>query len=169
MRGRSTRRGADYSGVGRARGAAWRHHNRCAKKVWAYGPHKNHALCATGSDARPAAPAAAGTACGSNTYPAGAFPACQSGLGVFDLHGNVAEHMNLSIVPAELRPGEWGLTEMKGTWFTFASGGAHPDDCHWREPGVGTGRGCRARGEPPQLSPGVSWYSPYHVAELVQV
>jgi hypothetical protein len=73
--------------------------------------------------------------CGSNTYPAGAFPACRSTLGVFDLHGNAAEHMNMPLIPSDLASrGGLGETEMKGSWFIFSSYEAHPDDCRWRAP-----------------------------------
>jgi sulfatase modifying factor 1 len=120
----------------RARGEASWHHNYAREKVWAYGPEKNNALCATGSLITPGCPGGGWNKCGSNTYPAGAFPACQSRFGVFDQHGNAAEHMNLPIVPADqAERGDGGFTEMKGSWFAFGSIEAHPDDCRWREPG----------------------------------
>ena len=120
----------------RARGEASWYHNFTRKKVWAYGPEKDHALCATGSSITPGCPGGGWNKCGSNTYPAGAFPACQSRFGVFDQHGNAAEHMNLPIVPGDRAArGDGGFTEMKGSWFAFASVEAHPDDCRWREPG----------------------------------
>jgi sulfatase modifying factor 1 len=114
-------------------GAAW-FHNYKREQVWSYGPQKNHALCATGSFKTPGC--VGGFAhCGSNTYPAGAFPACVSPFGVFDLHGNVAEHMNLPILPGDLaRNEEAGYTEMKGSWFAFGTMEAHRDDCRWRAP-----------------------------------
>ncbi len=49
-----------------------------------------------------AATAAAGPRCGSNTFPTGAFPDCRSPLGVYDLHGNAAEHMNLPLEPDQM-------------------------------------------------------------------
>ncbi|MGK4005034.1 SUMF1/EgtB/PvdO family nonheme iron enzyme [Sorangium sp. So ce1036] len=114
--------------------ASW-HHNLLREKVWSYGPEKNHALCGTGSSRTPGCPGGGWDRCGSNTYPAGAFPACRSSLGVFDLHGNVAEHMSLPILPEELaRHGDKGFTEMKGSWFAFASMDVHADDCRWRAP-----------------------------------
>ena len=120
----------------RARGEASWHHNYTREKVWAYGPEKNNALCATGSLITPGCPGGGWNKCGSNTYPAGAFPACQSRFGVFDQHGNAAEHMNLPIVPGDQAGyGDGGFTEMKGSWFAFGSIEAHPDDCRWREPG----------------------------------
>jgi formylglycine-generating enzyme required for sulfatase activity len=73
--------------------------------------------------------------CGSNTYPAGAFPACQSSFGVFDQHGNAAEHMNMPSKPEELGgQGGQGYTEMKGSWFVFSIIEAHEDDCRFRAP-----------------------------------
>jgi len=51
------------------------------------------------------------------------------------LHGNAAEHMNYPMKPDELASlGRYGETEMKGSWFIFASYEAHEDDCHWRAP-----------------------------------
>jgi formylglycine-generating enzyme required for sulfatase activity len=110
-------------------------HNVLRQKVWAYGPKKNHALCATGSPRSPKCNGGGWTTCGSNTYPAGAFPACQSTFGVFDQHGNAAEHMSLPTLPEELasRGGE-GFTEMKGSWFVFSIIEAHEDDCRFRAP-----------------------------------
>ncbi|AUX42885.1 uncharacterized protein SOCE26_043220 [Sorangium cellulosum] len=119
----------------RPRGEASAHHNALREKVWSYGPEKNHALCGTGSSRTPGCPGGGWDRCGSNTYPAGAFPACQSPLGVFDLHGNAAEHMSIPLLPEELaRNGDRGFTEMKGSWFAFASMEVHADDCRWRAP-----------------------------------
>jgi len=42
------------------------------------------------------------TQCGSNTYPAGDFPACHSPLEAYDLNGNAAEHMNLPLNPSQM-------------------------------------------------------------------
>ena len=110
-------------------------HNRDREIVWAYGPTKDHALCATGSFKTPGCPGGGYAWCGSNTYPAGAFPSCVSRFGVYDLHGNAAEHMNLPMHPSELASrGGLGWTEMKGSWFIFSSYEAHPDDCRWRAP-----------------------------------
>jgi formylglycine-generating enzyme required for sulfatase activity len=73
--------------------------------------------------------------CGSNTYPTGAFPACVSPFGVYDQHGNAAEHMSLPMKPQELgNRGGIGWTEMKGSWFIFSAYEAHKDDCRWRAP-----------------------------------
>lgn len=74
-------------------------------------------------------------ACGSNTYPTGAFPDCTSPFGVFDMLGNVAEHMNLPLTPEQLASrGGLGETEMKGSWFAYDGLAPHPDDCRWRAP-----------------------------------
>lgn len=121
---------------GRSREEMERLHNEDRPIVWAYGPTKDHAKCATGSAKTPGCPGGGYDRCGSNTYPAGSFPACVSPFGVYDLHGNVAEHMNLPLRPEELASrGGHGSTEMKGSWFIFASFEAHPDDCRWRAPG----------------------------------
>jgi formylglycine-generating enzyme len=110
-------------------------HNQRREITWAYGPKKNHALCATGSRKSQKCTAGGWRECGSNTYPAGAFPECKSAFGVFDLHGNAAEHMNLPLVAEELASrGGSGKTEMKGSWFIFSRGEAHIDDCRWRAP-----------------------------------
>jgi hypothetical protein len=111
-------------------------HNADRQRVWAYGAVKDHTKCATGS-AKSSECVSGFDKCGSNTYPAGAFPACVSPFGIYDLHGNVAEHMNLPTRPEELA-GEtrtpYGQTEMKGSWFIFSRYEAHEDDCRWRAP-----------------------------------
>jgi formylglycine-generating enzyme len=110
-------------------------HNRDREIVWAYGAAKNHLLCGTTSAKTPGCPGSGFGQCGSNTFPTGSFPECVSPLGVYDLHGNAAEHMNLPVVPEQLASaGGYGFTEMKGSWFIFASREAHPDDCRWRAP-----------------------------------
>jgi hypothetical protein len=110
-------------------------HNEQRDVVWSYGPTKDQGLCGTGSTKTPGCPGSGYNFCGSNTYPAGSFPACVSRFGVYDLHGNVAEHMNLPLRQEELASrGGYGRTEMKGGWFIFASLEAHPDDCRWRAP-----------------------------------
>jgi sulfatase modifying factor 1 len=111
-------------------------HNLGRDVVWAYGREQNHALCATGSKKSPKCLAGGFTLCGTNDYPAGAFPDCVSPLGVYDQHGNAAEHMNLPMKPEELGSrGGTGETEMKGSWFIFKEAPAHPDDCRFRAPG----------------------------------
>jgi formylglycine-generating enzyme len=108
-------------------------HNKSREIVWAYGKTRNHALCGTGSRKSPKCYAPSWEECGSNTYPAGAFPECVSSFGVYDQHGNAAEHMNLPLVAEELGSrGGTGENEMKGSWFIFQQLHAHEDDCRWR-------------------------------------
>ncbi len=110
-------------------------HNKSRELVWAYGKEKNHALCATASKKGPRCITPSWNGCGSNDYPAGAFPECVSTLGVYDLHGNTAEHMNFPMTKDQLGSrGGSGDTEMKGSWFIFLKGEAHDDDCRWRAP-----------------------------------
>ncbi|MGC4093324.1 MAG: SUMF1/EgtB/PvdO family nonheme iron enzyme [Polyangiaceae bacterium] len=110
-------------------------HNQERKQVWAYGASKDHSKCATMSKKSASCTTIDWGVCGSNTYPAGAFPDCRSSLGVFDQHGNAAEHMNMPIKPEQLASrGGLGETEMKGSWFIFTTYEAHPDDCRWRAP-----------------------------------
>lgn len=116
-------------------------HNKEREIVWAYGKTKNHAVCATGSKKSPKCYAPSWQECGSNTYPAGAFPECVSSFGVYDQHGNAAEHMNLPLVAEELGSrGGTGDNEMKGSWFIFQQYEAHEDDCRWRAPAWHQGR-----------------------------
>ena len=116
-------------------------HNKQREVLWAYGPKKNHALCATGSSKSPKCYAPSWEECGSNTYPAGAFPECVSTFGVYDQHGNAAEHMNLPLIGEELGiHGGTGENEMKGSWFIFQRFEAHEDDCRWRAPAWHAGK-----------------------------
>ncbi len=106
-------------------------------KSWSYGPEYRSGICATGSHKTPGCPGGGWTRCGSNTYPTGDFPVCHSPLGVYDLNGNVAEHMNLPLDPSQmssLGSTTLGYTEMKGSWFIFDTYRAHPDWCRWRAP-----------------------------------
>jgi sulfatase modifying factor 1 len=110
-------------------------HNKEREIVWAYGSKADQSRCATMSKKSARCDIVDWASCGSNTYPAGAFPRCRSAFGVFDQHGNVAEHMNLPLEPDELASRHGlGETEMKGAWFIFSSYEAHPDDCRWRAP-----------------------------------
>lgn len=110
-------------------------HNERRERVWAYGKEKNHALCATLSKKSPKCLAGGWHVCGTNDYPAGSFPECVSPLGVYDQHGNVAEHMSFPTRLEELASrGGVGQTEMKGSWFIFAQAEAHEDDCRFRAP-----------------------------------
>jgi len=123
---------------------SWKHdrryssgmHNLKRELVWAYGPKKDHGLCATSSSKSKSCPGGGWKQCGSNTYPTGAFPECKSRFGVYDQHGNAAEHMNLPLRPEDMmsRGTAGGVTEMKGSWFIFSRGEPHLDDCRWREP-----------------------------------
>jgi formylglycine-generating enzyme required for sulfatase activity len=110
-------------------------HNGKRPISWAYGPKKDHARCATESPKSPKCTASGWKECGSNTYPTGAFPACKSAFGVYDQHGNAAEHMLLPLEEKELGSrGGAGVAEMKGSWFIFSIKEAHVDDCRWRAP-----------------------------------
>jgi formylglycine-generating enzyme required for sulfatase activity len=114
-------------------------HNRAheADKSWSYGPAYERGICAAGSSKSPGCNGGNWSQCGSNTYPAGDFPACHSRLGVYDLNGNAAEHMNLPLNEQQMASRgskELGHTEMKGSWFIFDTYRAHEDWCRWRAP-----------------------------------
>lgn len=111
-------------------------HNKSREIIWAYGPTRDLKKCATGSKKSKTCKPSGYRHCGSNTYPTGSFPECVSPFGVFDLHGNVAEHMNLPLKLDQLmsRGGKGGETELKGSWFNFQNWDAHEDDCRWRAP-----------------------------------
>jgi Sulfatase-modifying factor enzyme 1 len=108
-----------------------------AARSWSYGSEYRAGVCAAASHKSPACEGGSWTQCGSNTYPVGAFPECRSGLEVFDLNGNAAEHMNLPLSPDQMASTgseTLGVTEMKGSWFIFDSYKAHEDWCRWRAP-----------------------------------
>ena len=114
-------------------------HNRAysSSKRWSYGAEYQRGVCATGSSKTPGCQGGGWNQCGSNTYPAGSFPACLSPLGVYDLNGNAAEHMNLPLDSSQmssLGSTSLGYTEMKGSWFIFDTYRAHEDWCRWRAP-----------------------------------
>ena len=114
-------------------------HNRtfAATKRWSYGPEYKQGVCATASQKTPGCNGGSWTGCGSNTFPAGDFPACHSPLNVYDLNGNAAEHMNLPLNESQMSSRgsqELGYTEMKGSWFIFDQYRAHEDWCRWRAP-----------------------------------
>jgi formylglycine-generating enzyme required for sulfatase activity len=108
-----------------------------ASKTWSYGPDYRTGVCAASSVKSATCDGGGWRSCGSNTFPAGAFPDCKSPLGVYDLNGNAAEHMNLPLSPEQMSSRgslELGVTEMKGSWFIFDSYRAHEDWCRWRAP-----------------------------------
>jgi formylglycine-generating enzyme required for sulfatase activity len=114
-------------------------HNRAYEptKTWSYGPEYQRGICATGSSKTPGCQGGGWSRCGSNTYPTGYFPSCRSPLGVYDINGNAAEHMNLPLSPNQMASRgsrELGYTEMKGSWFIFDTYRAHEDWCRWRAP-----------------------------------
>lgn len=114
-------------------------HNRAhgAHRSWSYGSTYRQGVCAAASQKSPGCGGGEWARCGSNTYPAGSFPACQSRLGVFDLNGNAAEHMNLPLDESQMASRgsrTLGVTEMKGSWFIFDRYHAHEDWCRWRAP-----------------------------------
>lgn len=132
----------DLAGKGDAGAAARRMraaHNGTHQrdKGWSYGSTFRSGVCGTSSHKTPDCPGGGWDRCGSNTFPAGSFPACRSPLGVFDLHGNAAEHMNLPLAEGQMSSRgsrELGVTEMKGSWFAFDDFRAHEDWCRWRAP-----------------------------------
>ncbi len=108
-----------------------------ASHTWSYGPDYRLGVCGTGSVKTAGCNGGDWRGCGSNTYPAGAFPECKSALGVYDLNGNAAEHMNLPLAPDQMASAgsdTLGVTEMKGSWFIFDKVRAHEDWCRWRAP-----------------------------------
>lgn len=110
-------------------------HNRQRERVWATGGEPSAGRCATSGSKSETCVEVGWSGCGSNTFPIGSFPDCVSLLGVYDLHGNVAEHMNLPTSPEELGiNGGLGQTEMKGSWFASDALSPYPDDCRWRAP-----------------------------------
>lgn len=114
-------------------------HNRqyAGSRSWSYGPAYEAGICAAASYKTPGCAGGGWKQCGSNTYPTGDFPQCHSPLGVYDLNGNAAEHMNLPLSPAQMSSrgsSTLGYTEMKGSWFIFDRYRAHEDWCRWRAP-----------------------------------
>lgn len=80
--------------------------------------------------------------CGTNTWPAGYKYRCNSKQGVYDMHGNLAEVVNLPSHDGNIARGEvTGFTERKGSFFvdrsTLKTGKGeprYPDDCRVRQP-----------------------------------
>lgn len=128
----------DYQfGLGHGGMRSW-HNNHWAstKNVYSIGQWRD-GVCATGSHKTPGCNGGSFRGCGSNTYPAGSFPACKSPLGVYDIDGNAAEHMNLPMAPDQMASRgsrTLGVTEMKGSWFIWDSVHAHPFWSRWRAP-----------------------------------
>lgn len=114
-------------------------HNKAhvADRSWSYGPVFRTGVCGTSSHKSPGCPGGGWERCGSNTFPAGSFPGCRSALGVYDLNGNAAEHLNLPLDESQMSSRgsrKLGVTEMKGSWFAFDDFKAHEDWCRWRAP-----------------------------------
>ena len=114
-------------------------HNRrqAATKSWSYGGAYQKGICGTASSKTQGCNGGGWAQCGSNTFPAGYFPACRSPSGVYDINGNAAEHMNLPLDETQLSSRgsqTLGVTEMKGSWFIFDRYRAHEDWCRWRAP-----------------------------------
>jgi len=114
------------------------HNNKYASnKSWSYGSTYRTGICACSSHKDPNCNGGSWTQCGTNTFPAGTFPDCHSSLGVYDLNGNAAEHMNLPLNESQMASRgskTLGYTEMKGSWFIFDYYHAHDDWCRWRAP-----------------------------------
>lgn len=108
-----------------------------SKRSWGYGADFRQGVCGTSGHKTAGCDGGSWDLCGSNTFPCGAFPECRSPLGVYDLHGNAAEHMNLPLDAGQLASRgslALGYTEMKGSWFVFDRFHAHDDWCRWRAP-----------------------------------
>ena len=108
-----------------------------SSKSWTYGPQWRSGICAQNSSKSPGCNGGDWNGCGSNTYPVGSFPNCKSSLGVYDLEGNAAEHMNLPLSPDQMASRgsrSLGVTEMKGSWFIWDKIRAHEEWARWRAP-----------------------------------
>jgi formylglycine-generating enzyme required for sulfatase activity len=114
------------------------HNNRYANTSGTYSIGSWRAgVCATGSFKNASCNGGSFTGCGSNTYPAGSFPECRSPLGVYDIDGNAAEHMNLPLSEDQMASrgsNTLGVTEMKGSWFIWDTIRAHEHWARWRAP-----------------------------------
>jgi len=116
---------------------SWHNAKWGKEKNWTYGPQWQRGICAQNSSKSPGCNGGSWTGCGTNTYPAGAFPNCKSALGVYDLEGNAAEHMNLPLAPDQMASRgstKLGVTEMKGSWFIWDKIRAHEEWARWRAP-----------------------------------
>lgn len=106
-------------------------------KAWTYGSQWRSGICAQASAKTPGCNGGDWNGCGTNTYPVGSFPNCKSALGVYDLEGNAAEHMNLPLAPDQMASRgstSLGVTEMKGSWFIWDTIRAHEEWARWRAP-----------------------------------
>ncbi|MCC0075206.1 MAG: SUMF1/EgtB/PvdO family nonheme iron enzyme [Rhodobacter sp.] len=116
---------------------AWHNaHYASQSNVYSIGTWRS-GVCATGSFKTPGCNGGSFSGCGSNTYPAGSFPQCHSPLGVYDIDGNAAEHMNLPLNESQMASRgsrELGVTEMKGSWFIWDTVRAHEHWARWRAP-----------------------------------
>jgi len=116
---------------------AWHNqHYASQSNVYSIGTWRS-GVCATGSFKSPSCNGGSFSGCGSNTYPAGSFPQCHSPLGVYDIDGNAAEHMNLPLNESQMASRgsrELGVTEMKGSWFIWDTVRAHEHWARWRAP-----------------------------------
>ncbi|MBF0442669.1 MAG: SUMF1/EgtB/PvdO family nonheme iron enzyme, partial [Oligoflexales bacterium] len=124
-----------HAGFNRMRDAHNKKHS--PTKAWSYGPEFKKGVCAQNSKKANDCNGGNWQHCGSNTYPSGSFPDCRSGLQVYDLNGNAAEHMNLPLNESQMTSKgsrTLGQTEMKGSWFIWDKFQAHPDWCRWRAP-----------------------------------
>ncbi len=79
--------------------------------------------------------------CGTNTWPSGYKYRCKSRQDVYDMHGNLAEVVNLPTHKGNVAMGSvTGFTERKGSFFVDRSkimrrgGQKYPDDCRVRQP-----------------------------------
>ncbi|GGD46245.1 SUMF1/EgtB/PvdO family nonheme iron enzyme [Sinisalibacter lacisalsi] len=116
---------------------SWHNAKWGQQKTWTYGPQWQRGICAQGSSKSSSCDGGSWSGCGTNTYPVGAFPNCKSALGVYDLEGNAAEHMNLPLAPDQMASRgstKLGVTEMKGSWFIWDSVRAHEEWARWRAP-----------------------------------
>lgn len=129
----------DYNFAAGGHGAmrSW-HNSRYASQSGVYSIGEwRRGVCATGSSKSPSCNGGSWSGCGSNTYPAGSFAQCHSPLGVFDIDGNAAEHMNLPLAEDQMASRgstTLGVTEMKGSWFIWDTIRAHEHWARWRAP-----------------------------------
>ncbi|MFO0571725.1 MAG: hypothetical protein U0263_39235 [Polyangiaceae bacterium] len=84
--------------------------------MWVYGPEKDHGKCATGSSKSAKCNGGGWETCGAPRPIRAERSQRRKAFGVYDQHGNAAEHMNLPMKAEELASrGGLGETEMKGS------------------------------------------------------